>query len=596
MRARRAIVATLAALLMLGAAAPAASGHASLVRTAPERGAELAEPPSEVSFTFNEPVELSFGALRVFDAEGAEVQSGEPTHPDGRDEEIAVALPEGLGDGSYTVTYRVVSADGHPISGGFVFSVGPGSAAPAASVSELIDSGDSGAATDIGFAAARVISYLAIALALGGALFLVAVWGPALSRVAGSGGEWLEASRRFGDRVRGLLALAVGLGIAGTAAGIVLQGAVASGQGALDALDPDVIGDVLETRFGVVWAARLAIWAVIGAVLGALVWRKGPLPALRPATLGASGTALERPARAALLAGGALLVALAATPALAGHAASQGPALVLVPSTIVHVVAMSAWVGGLAFLVAALPAATRTLEPPDRSRLLAASLLRFSPLALAAVIALLATGTLQSLLELDSLGALFDTAFGRLILVKASLLAVLVGLGAYNRRRSLPQMAELAERGSAPGGIGMALRRVLRTEVALVAAAIVATSFLVAQTPTAEGGGPASGSTELGDARLDYTVDPAQPGANEIHLYLTDAETGTPSEVRSANASASQAEREIGPIEIELERTGPGHFTAPAAALGVSGEWTIELRALVSRFDQLEGSFEVDVE
>ena len=140
------------------------------------------------------------------------------------------------------------------------------------------------------------------------------------------------------------------------------------------------------------------------------------------------------------------------------------------------------------------------------------------------------------------------------------------------------------------------LRRVLRGEVALLAAAIVATSFLAAQSPDAAEGGVASGSADLGAARLDYTVDPARAGANEIHLYLTDPETGAPFEVRSAEASATQPDRDIGPIALELEPTGPGHYTAPAAALGVTGEWEIDVSGLVSRFDLVEGSFEVEIE
>ena len=80
--------------------------------------------PGQVVLRFSEPVEIAFGAVRVFDADGAQVQQGEPFHPRGRDDEVAIRLRDGVADGGYTVTYRVVSADSHPVSGGFVFSVG----------------------------------------------------------------------------------------------------------------------------------------------------------------------------------------------------------------------------------------------------------------------------------------------------------------------------------------------------------------------------------------------------------------------------------------------------------------------------------------
>ena len=579
---RRSAVPALGVLVALAAvllpAAPAAA-HAVLESSTPKRGAELASAPESVEFRFNEPVELSFGSLRVFDAEGEEVQEGDPTHPGGEAERIAVAMEGQLPDGAYTATYRVVSADAHPVSGGIVFSVGE-AAAPATSVSELLDEGESGAVTDTAFAFARWLSYFAIALAAGGALFLAASWAPALRRVAGPAPGWERAAERFGARARGLLWLAVGLGLLGTAAGIVLQGAVASGTSAFDAARPGVIGDVLDTRFGTVWAIRGAIWVALAAALIASR-RLGP-PSARPS-----------PVTAALA---LLLAGLCLTPALAGHASTQTPGWALVPANAVHVAAMSAWVGGLVMLVAALPAATGALERPQRSTLLSAVLPRFSAIALGSVAVLLATGVLQSALELESLSALYDSAFGRLILVKAALLAVLIGLGAYNRRRSVPEMQRLASEGSPPGATGMALRRVLRIEVALVAAAILATSFLVAQTPSAQGGeGPAAGSLDLDAARLDYTVDPATVGSNEMHFYLTAPDTGTPFEVREAEAQASLPDEEIGPLELQLERSGPGHFTAPNAALGVRGEWEIELRGTVSRFEQVAGQFEVEI-
>ena len=105
----------------LGALAPAAGAHATLEQSSPERGAVLQTPPKAVALSFDEPVEAAFGALRVFDAKGNPVTTGALRRPEGS--KLEVALPE-LADGPYTVTYRVVSADGHPVSGGLTFQVG----------------------------------------------------------------------------------------------------------------------------------------------------------------------------------------------------------------------------------------------------------------------------------------------------------------------------------------------------------------------------------------------------------------------------------------------------------------------------------------
>ena len=123
---------------------------------------------------------------------------------------------------------------------------------------------------------------------------------------------------------------------------------------------------------------------------------------------------------------------------------------------------MAAWLGGLGALLVLLPAATRRLAGGERTQLLAAVLLRFSPLALACVVALVITGTVQGLLHLDGLQHLVDDAYGRLLLAKLALLTLLVGLGAVNRRRLLPRLRAAAGRVTRPARTGACCRRPAR--------------------------------------------------------------------------------------------------------------------------------------
>ena len=127
----------LMAVALLLACAPAASAHALLEGTSPQRGASLDRAPGQVVLRFSESVEVAFGAVRVYDARGGQVQRGDPFHPGGDPRAVAVRLRSGLADGGYTATYRVISADAHPVSGGFVFGVGK-AAAPAATVGDLL--------------------------------------------------------------------------------------------------------------------------------------------------------------------------------------------------------------------------------------------------------------------------------------------------------------------------------------------------------------------------------------------------------------------------------------------------------------------------
>ena len=248
------------ALLALALVPAVASAHATLQETIPARGQKLDAVPAQVVFRFDEPVEAAFGALRVFDAQGNEVQTGEAFHPGGRGAEIAIRLKSGLGDGSYTATYRVVSADGHAISSGFVFAVGD-STAPAESLEALLADSGTGPVTNTALAFARAFQYAAIALGLGTLIFFLYCW--------------RGASHAFTRRLERLLLIAAIVGFLSAAVAVVLQGAVGQGGTFWAAAKPDVVSEVLGTRFGRAWGIGAAVWLVVLAVLALRPLRGG---------------------------------------------------------------------------------------------------------------------------------------------------------------------------------------------------------------------------------------------------------------------------------------------------------------------------------
>ena len=368
------------ALLALVAAPAAASAHATLVGTVPARGARLQRAPAQVELRFDEPVETAFGSLKVFDPAGRQVQAGEAFHPGGRGTNVAVELQPGLKDGTYTAVFRVISDDGHPLTSGFVFSVGDG--APATKSVDALLAGGTGPITSSAFAVVRAIQYGAIALSLGALAFLLLCWLPGLRAVAGGEPAWQDASDAFAFGTQRIIVAACFAGLLSGAAALVLQGAVGEGSTFWAAAKPDVVHEVLGTRFGTAWGLAALGWAL--ALIALAVQR--PLPRLQPASVGATGLALPSPR---LLALAVPLVALAFLPALGGHASVKSPVPLLLPANVLHVLAMSAWLGGIAVLVLALGAATSRLEPGDRGRLLSAVVARFSTLAGIAIAVLL---------------------------------------------------------------------------------------------------------------------------------------------------------------------------------------------------------------
>ena len=212
------------------------------------------------------------------------------------------------------------------------------------------------------------------------------------------------------------------LGVLVSVLGVLLQGASAAGVSLWSSLKGTILENTLESRFGEVWGARAIDWLAARRAAAGARRRSAddviPVIEERAPAERARVTLTPRPPRVvlALLALGAGYLAI--TPALAGHASIESPVAVFFPSDALHVLAASVWVGGIACLLLALPAATRQLEGAERSRLLLATLARFSPLALAAVIVIAVTGVIQAYIDVRSVHGLLHTTYGALIIVK----------------------------------------------------------------------------------------------------------------------------------------------------------------------------------
>ncbi len=400
------VVALLCALFGLVTALPA-SAHAMLERTSPGADSVVARTPDQVSVTFSEAVTLVPGAVRVYDGGLREVDAGTASHPGGDPTSAGVALAPGLAPGTYTVTWRVVSADSHPVSGGFRFSIGhPGpSAAPPPPET-------GGGAAGVLLAVARFVEYAGLAV-LGGAVVLVAL------RRAGAEVTTLRRARR--SVVVGWWALLVGSVLA-----LILQGPDAAGVGIGDAFDPTVLATTIASPTGLFLAARVVLVAFAGLVGRRLV-----------APTGAASPTGERAVVTAVA-----LVAAAATFSASGHAGVDPPVVLGMVVDLAHLTAMSLWIGGLVVLLAALH---RAGEPTA----VAAVLPRFSQAAQVAVAVIVATGLYQTWRDVGEIGALVTTTYGWLLIAKVGGVVVLLALG--DRARRLVARRLVARAGSGAG-------------------------------------------------------------------------------------------------------------------------------------------------
>jgi copper transport protein len=521
LRALRAAVALVAALLVLLAGQVLVAGpvfaHAELVSSSPANGQQLSRAPDAVTMRFTERVGLIGDRIRLIDTT---TRKRVPTpEPVAEGSTIRLPLPGDLPDGAYLVTWRVVSADSHPISGAFSFGVGRVRAAP-------VPEGGGVLRAPWPLPVVRWIGYLGFALVAGVVAFVALCW---------PGGR--------SDR-RPALLLQAGLqcGAAATLAGLLLQGPYLTAEPLSHVFDPSLMGQVAHTTFGAWTQLRLLLYLAMAGVL----WRAG---------------ALERRADRC---GAALgVVALAVTFPGTGHAAASGHLLDPVVDG-AHLLAAGVWVGGLATL------AVLSWAPGPRPS--ADAWARFSRLALASVLVVVTTGTINAVLRLDAFDQLWGSAYGQVLLVKLALVAVALAGAAVSRRR-------------VAGGLDA--WRSVRFEAAGTVAVLAVTAVLglTAPPPDSGPGSPSAQSAsatrrttvrmELGQGRhAELGVEGLGTTGSTLSLSLYAADR-SPLQARRISLSATLPDRDLGPIDVPLRRDAAGwsgSFTFPFA-----GRWRLNL-------------------
>lgn len=441
---RRLILYSSIALLLFAFAARTAFAHATLVRAEPRPDDVLNTAPRQVTLWFDEPVEPAFAYLIVHDSGRARVSMDDlRVSPD--DARMVLLSLKPLRAGTYTVAWQVISqVDGHLTEGTYSFSVG--------SVSKTVVASDPPrvSESDPIFVATRGLGYLALFTLFGAILFREFFLVPSLRAI--------RADERLGNADwQRLVVLSFGLLIATEAIRLVLQTKVAAGS--INAEDLWLV--LTQSRFGYMWIARQLLLTLSGIAL---------LLSTRPRT-----GRPWMPALALALGGYVLLTA-----ALTGHSASAGDFTVAVAVDWLHLVAASAWVGGLVTFVWVIPPLWRALPRHQHGPWLVGLSVRFFRLTVLAVGILVLTGLYNTREQVPSLAALFQTGYGRLVASKASLFGLILCYGAINAFILRPHL----EREDGADGFLLRLYRLLATgQAAILVLILVLASILTLSLP-----------------------------------------------------------------------------------------------------------------
>ncbi|SMF64149.1 copper resistance CopC/CopD family protein [Streptomyces sp. Amel2xC10] len=632
-RVRMFVLLLLAVTGALLAAAGPASAHAALTGSDPAQGVVVDKAPTQVTLTFSETVSLNDDSLRVLDPKGTRVDDGRPGNVSGTS--YAVRLHSGLPDGTYTVTYQVVSADSHPVAGAYTFSIGaPSETSVSASTREA-----GGGVVGWLYGFGRYTSYAGFIVLTGAAAFVLACW-------------------QRGTGVRAVQRLVVSGWVTITAATLfllLLRGSYTSSGKVGDVFDLELLGQVLQTKTGAALVSRLMLLAAAALFIAVLfgAYDKREAEEKRDLTFGLA------------IGGTVVATGLAASWAMAEHASTGIQPGLAMPVDILHLLAAAGWLGGLTALLVALYRA-----PADRP-VEAAAVHRFSQVAFGSVVALIATGVYQSWRQLGSWSAFTDTRYGQLLLAKIALVALLVGIAWISRRwtarladtttkatatakgaaarsgaakkqhvaaasagaagsdkapadngkQDTQRAAQLARQRAAvesarqkrlrdgdPNRFG--LRRSVLAEAGVAVVLLAVTTALTSTEPgrteqdAAKAAAASSSSSATGSASgaltLDMTFDtggtdgkgvvsvdlnPARAGANEMHVYVT-RPNGRAFDVPEVKVAFTLEAKDIGPLPVVPDHITTGHWSANGVQIPLAGEWKIAVTVRTSDVDQ----------
>jgi copper transport protein len=526
-----------------------AAAHSELLSSDPQPGQVLDQAPEHITLTFNEHVEISLGAIRVFDGTGKSIAVSAARHPDGRGEIVEIDLPK-LTNGSYVVDWRVVSADSHPVHAAYTFQVGPDSNLASGLLDQIISSSHTGRAAGIGLAVSRSIVTGAIAIVFGGLL------------ICGIGIVPLGRRQRFViggaaavGAVAGLLALPLEVGYtAGRSLSVITDGSAWRA--------------VWNTTIGLAWVVRAAGILLTAELLLATRSRCRATWWQVTAIIG--------------------LVVVGTASAYGGHGAAGRWHYMGVLLTMLHVSAMAVWLGGLAMLVISFGSVDRRAAA------------RFSSIAIVAVATVVASGSVQALRQVGSLDALTGTSYGKLLIWKVIIVTAVLAVAAVARQSTHGRLILTSSVAGASVGAASVddgfdrarLRRAVSIEALLAVGIVIVTSLLMAANPSlAASSTPFSATLTSGGYLAVVEVAPARVGSNELHVFLSSPNSSL-DQPDAVAVTIQDPSRGVNPITINVLKAGGSHWISNAATFPYAATWRL---VVTTRYGFKEVVFTADV-
>ena len=525
---------------------PLASAHPFLLDSEPGQGQNAPAGTIQIITNYSEAVEIGFSELKVYDANGNQIDNRDTAYNDGETSLIVTTQP--LEDGVYTITSKVLSkVDGHLVQAAIVFGVGD-----VKIDSSLLEKQESSETTFIPESIARFPGLVGQTIVLGGVIVSITIWSSQQTRFREVFGDIHKQFKVKFSKI-------IGYGVIATFASNFIMLGVQTWR--LEVSPLEVIG----TTFGTTWLIRMIITIII---IGIWFWMekkkeitiKGQIPLLVASLI------------------------LIATTTMMGHGAStelEAPWIL----DYAHNLLSSIWIGGLIFFAfVALPTIAKT-DNSIKEKITLSLIPRFSGLFIIAIGILIITGpTLLWFLD-DNVGSLTESTYGKLILIKIGIAVTMIAFGGLYQVKFLKnthdyEKLNISKRISKPlkfeAGLGIALLAVV--------ALLVNSSLPAGEIQSADAIQGTFGYQSIlfsENAKFDVKVLPAGIGSNTISVIVSSFDDKPLGDMSGLKIKVSNPQKNIAPIEAEVTENIQNSTIKYSAetTFGFAGNWQIELEA-----------------
>ncbi|AEO39592.1 TPA: copper resistance protein CopC [Listeria monocytogenes] len=515
------------------------SAHAYLENSNPADQSHIQTAPEKVTLVFNEEIEADFPLIEVKDSSGKQVETGKTSVSKKNNHMVEASLPADLKADVYSVSWRVVSADGHAVTGIISFKLGDTKATFQAS--EVPSSGADLQISSI----QKAILYIGFSLFIGVLVFGLGLY-PRKEQI----------SEKISGRLKKVTWIALALLGVALLIQLFVQTSITTGVSISESFGPSKLAAFLTTKTGYIWISEFVVWLLLAIFTVMMFFKK------------------KQWSWFALLTESALIGYLIFAKAQNGHAAASADKIVSITADMLHMIAASVWVGGILVLLFVLPRTGKARKV----------WIRFAIVAIIAVASILVSGLLMAVMNIGQMANLFTTNYGKILLFKIGLfiLMALLGLGHYIyiklKNQQLPFKTILIE-------------LIIGTIILVVASVL---TNVQTPPPPAPKAFDETIAAEGEKAKINLRVEPATVGQNQFIITFTSADGSAKTDFEQVTITTKSTKTDE-KSTFQAKLANDTQYFAEGLYFNQTGKWEITVHGLTKDFTDINQTFTTNI-